>query len=407
MAGNANWSDPTLASLYTDVLAILKDRDVDATTMYVGGSATNIPTGAIRFNRGTNRFQEWSGAAWANITLGGFGTMASQDSNNVAITGGTITGVTAPASIINSGTLPLNRGGTNASLSLGTTGQVLAVVAGAVAFSSDGTALDISATKLGTGTVPLARLSGITTTQMASANVSQFTNNSNYVASGANISVFTNNSGYVVAGANISVFTNNSGYLTSGTVGSYAPSLTGSGASGTWAINVTGNAATATTASSANSVAAANIGAGTANISISGNAATATSAGSASSVPASGIGAGTAAIDISGNAATATTAANVKNIGALAGRSVNTNYTESSAGFVMAAISGRAADNAAGYWEGLIDGTIRGLCSVDVNVDITESKGAFTLVVPAGSTWRVNDNASNLDYISLVWVPFS
>lgn len=345
MSGNADWSDPTLASLYTDVLAILKDRDVDATTMYVGGSATNVPTGAIKFNRGTNLFQEWDGATWNNISLGGFGTMAAQNSNAVAITGGTITGVTAPASIIASGEIPLGRGGTGASLALGTTGQMLAVVAGAVAFSSDGTALNISATKLTTGTVPLARLSGITTTQMASANISQFTNNS--------------------------------GYQTASDVSTYAPSKTGTGASGTWGINITGNAATATVASSANSVAAANIGAGTANISIS------------------------------GNAATATTAANAKTIGSLTSRSTGTPYTESTAGFVMAAISGRAADNASGYWEGLVDGTIRGLCSVDVNVDITESKGAFTLIVPAGSTWQVNDNASNLDYTSLVWVPFS
>lgn len=141
MSGNANWSDPVLTSLYTSVLDMLKDRDVDAATLFLGGSATNIPTGAIRFNRGTGMFQEWDGATWNNVSLGGFGTMAAQNSNSVAITGGTITGVTAPASIINSGEIPLNRGGTGASLSLGASGSILQSNGAAVVFGTDGSAL--------------------------------------------------------------------------------------------------------------------------------------------------------------------------------------------------------------------------------------------------------------------------
>jgi len=49
----------------------------------------------------------------ADHTLVGLGTMAEQDANNVAITGGAISGVTLPASNI-TGTLGVPNGGTGA-----------------------------------------------------------------------------------------------------------------------------------------------------------------------------------------------------------------------------------------------------------------------------------------------------
>jgi len=48
-------------------------------------------------------------------------------------------------------------------------------------------ASNLNAAKLSSGTVPLARLSGITTTQMASANISQFTNDSGYITSSSGV----------------------------------------------------------------------------------------------------------------------------------------------------------------------------------------------------------------------------
>lgn len=115
----ANWSNPTLASLRTNVLTELKDRDVDSGTLYVS-SPTNPVTGAFRFNRSTLLFEEWDGAAWQVKTLAiagggtgattasaarsalGLGTMATQNSNSVAISGGTIAGL---ASLGVSGTI--------------------------------------------------------------------------------------------------------------------------------------------------------------------------------------------------------------------------------------------------------------------------------------------------------------
>jgi len=64
----ANWSNPVLTSTYTDVLNILKDRDVDLALQFDGTTTTNIPTNAIRWNSTANRWQKWSGSAWGELT---------------------------------------------------------------------------------------------------------------------------------------------------------------------------------------------------------------------------------------------------------------------------------------------------------------------------------------------------
>ena len=63
----ANWSNPVTTSLYTDVLATLKERDLDAATQFNNGTATSIPTGAIRWDGTLSRWQRWSGTAWAEL----------------------------------------------------------------------------------------------------------------------------------------------------------------------------------------------------------------------------------------------------------------------------------------------------------------------------------------------------
>lgn len=64
----ANWSNPVLTSTYTDVLNILKDRDVDLALQFDGVTPTNLPTGAVRWNSTINRWQKWSGSAWGELT---------------------------------------------------------------------------------------------------------------------------------------------------------------------------------------------------------------------------------------------------------------------------------------------------------------------------------------------------
>ena len=84
----------------------------------------------------------------ADHTLVGLGTMAEQNANNVAITGGSISGVTIPASNV-TGTLQVNQGGTGATTLTGYvkgTGTT-AMTASATIPNTDITGLGTASTK--------------------------------------------------------------------------------------------------------------------------------------------------------------------------------------------------------------------------------------------------------------------
>jgi len=105
----ADWTTPVLADLYSSILSTLKARDVDALTMLVS-APSNPPTGAMKYVRASNKFQEWDGAAFQDKILAlagggtggatasaartslGLGTMSTQDSSAVNISGGTLAG---------------------------------------------------------------------------------------------------------------------------------------------------------------------------------------------------------------------------------------------------------------------------------------------------------------------------
>lgn len=107
----ANWSSPTITTNYDVFVSEAKDRDVDAATMFLN-APTNQPVGSIRYNRSTDLFEEWSGAAWVVVPISiagygtgavtaagarsnlGIGTLGVQNSNAIGVTGGTITGLT-------------------------------------------------------------------------------------------------------------------------------------------------------------------------------------------------------------------------------------------------------------------------------------------------------------------------
>jgi hypothetical protein len=109
-----DWSKPTATSLYVpNFIQEVIDRDVDSGTMTGPGAGT--PNGFMKFNRGTFGFEEFNSvlgsyvakqvsvvgggtgsttAAGARTNLG-IGTLGTQSSSAVAITGGTISGITA------------------------------------------------------------------------------------------------------------------------------------------------------------------------------------------------------------------------------------------------------------------------------------------------------------------------
>jgi hypothetical protein len=93
------------------VLDILKDRDLDAATGFASPNP-NPPASALRFNRVSNRWEEYDGTTWQGKVLSvagggtgagdpssaraalGIGTLGVQQSNALAVTGGSLTGIT-------------------------------------------------------------------------------------------------------------------------------------------------------------------------------------------------------------------------------------------------------------------------------------------------------------------------
>jgi microcystin-dependent protein len=122
----SDFSLPVSTTAYLTTLADLKDRDVDAITLcYVDPS--NIPAQSIKYNRAGDKFQEYISSVWTDKVISiagggtgaasasaartslGLGTLAVQNNNAVAITGGTIAGASLVASDLASGLVPQAR----------------------------------------------------------------------------------------------------------------------------------------------------------------------------------------------------------------------------------------------------------------------------------------------------------
>lgn len=135
----ADWSLPTLTTLYTLVLDYLKTRDEDAISLCLN-EPSNKFIGTIRYVRASNKFQEWDGSVWNDKVLAiagggtggatagtartslGLGDMSTQTSSAINITGGTIiangAGITSlSAANIATGTVPTARLGSGAASS--------------------------------------------------------------------------------------------------------------------------------------------------------------------------------------------------------------------------------------------------------------------------------------------------
>ena len=83
----ADWSLPTLSSLYTAFRQIISDRLDDAAKWFDSESvaATNIPAGTKRWNSSASKFEEWDGSSWDNLA----------ETYGISISGNAITATTA------------------------------------------------------------------------------------------------------------------------------------------------------------------------------------------------------------------------------------------------------------------------------------------------------------------------
>lgn len=106
---NANWSNPTLASTYTNFVSEVKNRDEDLALQFDGTTATNLPTGAIRWDSTANRWRKWSGTAWVELTAT-YALTGLSTTGNASI-GGTLT-VTGDVSIASTGAIDVPAGTT-------------------------------------------------------------------------------------------------------------------------------------------------------------------------------------------------------------------------------------------------------------------------------------------------------
>lgn len=134
----ANWTLPTIASPYDEVPGLLKALAFDAGSLMVE-EPTNPLDGLVKLVRDPVKFQERSSGAWIDRILSvagggtgastpgdartglGLGTMAIQNADAVAITGGTLAGNGAGLTNLNasnlaSGTVPQARKWTEATI---------------------------------------------------------------------------------------------------------------------------------------------------------------------------------------------------------------------------------------------------------------------------------------------------
>jgi len=127
----ANFSLPTTASLYTDVISIFNDKlsDVAKGLDPATSTPTNVPTNSVRWTSAANKWQKWNGTAWVDLTatyaINISGSAASATTAGSAATADTLTTARTinGTSFNGSGNITTANWGTARTLTIGSTGK--------------------------------------------------------------------------------------------------------------------------------------------------------------------------------------------------------------------------------------------------------------------------------------------
>lgn len=88
----ADWNLPATTTTYVNVLANLKDRDLDGAKLFDGVTVTNPATGMIRWSSANARLEKWNGSAWA--------ALAATHAINISGSSASCTGNAATATVL-------------------------------------------------------------------------------------------------------------------------------------------------------------------------------------------------------------------------------------------------------------------------------------------------------------------
>lgn len=171
----SDWNLPSLSSAYSDFLDYLKARDYDSLSL--GHDAiTNPLEGMMRYVRASDKFQEYLSSVWTDKLLSlagggtgassasgartslGLGTIATQAASGVAITGGSITGL---STFTTNGAITIGQGitaGTGAVGIVDSTGKIPAISSTYFASLSGANLTNLNGSNISSGTINFARL---------------------------------------------------------------------------------------------------------------------------------------------------------------------------------------------------------------------------------------------------------
>jgi hypothetical protein len=135
----ADWLKPTITSNYVTFVDEVKERDFDAISLQLN-ALVNPPIGSVKLVRSPVKFQQWAaGGTWTELVLSvegggtgstsiagirtnlGLGSMAYQNANAIAVTGGTIANISSSGAYFN------HQGGTMTILTPTVAGHALTI----------------------------------------------------------------------------------------------------------------------------------------------------------------------------------------------------------------------------------------------------------------------------------------